>query len=152
MTENSVPTGPTVSLTLLPNHLSIYRFDPSSSLENLGQLPGVWSITRTHKELSVVAEEGAGLSSDEVDPGWRCLYVDGPIPFTTAGVVAGLTTAVARQGLPVFVLSTFDSDLLLLRGESLEQAIQALRDDGHLIQPHRSATLDEKNHLHEYRG
>ncbi|MBD7994257.1 ACT domain-containing protein [Arthrobacter sp. Sa2CUA1] len=131
------PTTPPVSLTLLPDRLSVYRFGPATPLLDIGQLSGVWSITRTHKELSVVAEENAFPAADDVDPGWRCLYVDGPIPFDLAGVVSGLTTAVAQQGLPVFVLSTFDSDLLLLRGEFLDQALHALRDKGYLIQPHR---------------
>ncbi|WP_445818850.1 ACT domain-containing protein [Arthrobacter sp. G119Y2] len=136
------PTTPVVSLTLLPDRLSVYRFDPLTSLADLGQLSGVWSITRTQKELSVVAEESACLSADQVDPGWRCLYVDGPVPFGLAGVVAGLTTAVTRQGLPVFVLSTFDSDLLLLRGESLTQSLQALQDSGYLIRPHGSERVN----------
>lgn len=130
------PTGstPAVSLTLLPNHLSVYRFDASTPLQDVGHLSGLWSITRTQKELSVVAQHNACPTADAEDPGWRCLYVNGPIPFTLAGVVAGLTTAIAQQGLPVFVISTFDSDLLLLRGESLNQSLKALRDHGYLIQ------------------
>jgi hypothetical protein len=136
MTINSTGTTPAVSLTLLPDRLSVYRFAPSTPLENIGRLSGVWSITRTPNELSVVADENACPAAEHADPGWRCLYVDGPIPFDLAGVVAGLTTAVAQQGLPVFVLSTFDSDLLLLRGESLDQSLQALRDEGYLIKPH----------------
>ncbi|MDN3482006.1 ACT domain-containing protein [Arthrobacter sp. APC 3897] len=131
MTMNAIP--PAVSLTLLPDHLSIYRFDPVTPLSEIGQPSGVWSITRTQRELSVVAEENSCLAADDVDPGWRCLYVDGPIPFDLAGVVAGLTAAVAQQGLPVFVLSTFDSDLLLLRGKYLDQSLRALRDKGYLI-------------------
>jgi hypothetical protein len=136
MTINSTGTTPAVSLTLLPDRLSVYRFAPSTPPENIGRLSGVWSITRTPNELSVVADENACPAAEHADPGWRCLYVDGPIPFDLAGVVAGLTTAVAQQGLPVFVLSTFDSDLLLLRGESLDQSLQALRDEGYLIKPH----------------
>lgn len=129
------PTGslPAVSLTLLPNHLSVYRFDAATPLQDIGHLSGLWSMTRTPKEVSVVAEHGACPTADAEDAGWRCLYVNGPIPFTLAGVVAGLTSAVAGQGLPVFVISTFDSDLLLLRGESLDQSLKALRDHGYLI-------------------
>lgn len=141
MTKNPIGVAPAMSLTLLPDHLSIYRFDPLTALDDIGQLSGLWSITRTRKELSVVAEESACLTADDVDSGWRCLYVDGPIPFNLAGIVAGLTTAVAQQGLPVFVLSTFDSDLLLLRGEFLDQSLQALRDKGYLIR-HPEAQVD----------
>lgn len=131
--SDPVDSTPAVALTLLPDHLSIFRFDPSIALEELGPLSGVWSVTRTGRELSVVAADGACPAADGVDAGWRCLYVEGPIPFDLAGIVAGLTTAVARRGLPVFVVSTFDSDLLLLRGESLDQSLGALRDEGYMI-------------------
>lgn len=124
---------PVISLTLLPEHLSIFRFEPSVPLANLPEFTGVWSITRTRRELSVVAEEGACSAADEEDPGWRCLYVEGPIPFNLTGIVAGLTAVIAAQGLPVFVLSTFDSDLILLRGESLDQSLRALSNKGYSI-------------------
>ena len=122
-----------IGLTLLPEHLSIYRFGPSFPAEQLSGFTGVWSVTRTRRELSVVAEEGACPVADEEDPGWRCLYVEGPIPFDLTGVVAGLTAVIAARGLPVFVLSTFDSDLLLLRGDSLDKSIQSLRDAGYSV-------------------
>lgn len=125
---------PAISLTLLPEHLSVFRFQPSIPVAGLPKLTGVWSVTRTRRELSVVAEEGACPAADQEDPGWRCLYVEGPIPFDLPGIVAGLTTVIADAGLPVFVLSTFDSDLLLLRGESLDRSIHALRDRGYVVQ------------------
>lgn len=126
-------TAPAVRLALLPEHLSIFRFGPSAPVPDLGGLTGVWSVTRTRREVSVVAEEGACSAADEEDPGWRCLYVEGPIPFNLTGIVAGITSAIAAAGLPVFVLSTFDSDLILLRGESLDQALLALRQKGYEI-------------------
>jgi hypothetical protein len=49
--------------------------------------------------------------SATIEPGWRALYVNGPIPSGLTGMVAGITSAV----LPVFVISTFDSDLLFVR-------------------------------------
>ncbi|WP_342023644.1 ACT domain-containing protein [Arthrobacter citreus] len=124
---------PAVRLTLLPEKLSIFRFQPSAPVPDLAAFTGVWSVTRTRREISVVAEEGACSAADEEDPGWRCLYVDGPIPFNLTGIVAGITSAIAAAGLPVFVLSTFDSDLILLRGESVDRALRALRDKGYAI-------------------
>ena len=134
MTDNLASPAPVISLTPLPEHLSIFRFGPEFPVADIDGFTGVWSITRTPRELSVVAEEGACSAADKEDPGWRCLYIEGPIPFNLTGVVAGLTTAVAAQGLPVFVLSTFDSDLLLLRGDSLDRSLQALSDKGYVIQ------------------
>lgn len=121
------------SLALLPEQLSIFRFDPSSPVPDLAGSTEMWSITRTRRELSVVAEEGSCSAADAEDPGWRCLYVEGPIPFDLPGIVAGISTTIAAQGLPVFVMSTFDSDLILLRSESLDQSLQALRHSGYVI-------------------
>ncbi len=129
-----------VSLTLLPDKLSVFRFEPSVPAADLAGLPGLWSITRTRRELSVVAEEGACPAADEEDTGWRCLYVNGPIPFNLTGIVAGITSAIAEEGLPVFVLSTFDSDLILVRGESLDRALRALTGKGYAIAPPESGT------------
>ncbi|MFC8302785.1 ACT domain-containing protein [Specibacter sp. NPDC057265] len=122
-----------INLQLLPERLSIYRFEPSFPVAELPRFTGVWSITRTRRELSVVAPEGSCPGADHEDPGWRCLYLAGPIPFNLTGVVSGLTSVIAAQGLPVFVLSTFDSDLLLLRGDSLNQSLQALDRHGHVV-------------------
>lgn len=120
-------------LTLLPERLGVFRFDPSSPVPDLAGSTQLWSITRTRRELSVVAEEGSCSWADAEDPGWRCLYGAGPIPFDLPGIVAGISTTIAAQGLPVFVLSTFDSDLILLRSESLDQSLQALRHSGYAI-------------------
>ena len=136
-------SSPVVSLALLPERLSIFRFAPSRAVTELPAFTGLWSVTRTPRELSVVAEEGACPAADAEDPGWRGLYVDGPIPFDLTGVVAGLTSVIAAAGLPVFVLSTFDSDLLLLRGDSLDQSLRALRDAGYRVQPPASFDLGE---------
>lgn len=133
MTETS-KYSPGVSLALLPERLSIFRFEPSVPLTELPEFTGLWSVTRTPRELSVVAQSGACPAADAEDRGWRCLYVRGPIPFELTGVVAGLTSVIAAQSLPVFVLSTFDSDLLLLRGESLDRSLRALRDAGYRVQ------------------
>ncbi|MHA7179397.1 ACT domain-containing protein [Arthrobacter sp. MDB2-24] len=131
MTESDHGPSAGTTLTLLPERLSIYRFHPDTPLAEVGTLSGLWSITRTPQELSVVAAEDSHPAADEEDRGWRCLYVDGPIPFDLTGIVAGLTSTIAAQDLGVFVLSTFDSDLLLVRDYSLDQSLQALRDEGY---------------------
>jgi hypothetical protein len=73
--------------------------------------------------------------SSRTESDWKVLNVEGPIPFDLTGVVAGITSVVAGARLPVFVLSTFDSDLLLVRGESLDKAIAALNGSGYLVAP-----------------
>lgn len=49
------------------------------------------------------------------------------------GVVASLVTPLAEAGVSVFVLSTFDTDYLLVKEADLEPALAALRAAGHVI-------------------
>jgi hypothetical protein len=76
-----------------------------------------WSITRTPRELSVVCSEDDLPPSVEenVERDWRAFEVVGPLPFSLTGVVSSLTAPLAAAGIPVFVVSTYDTDYLLVK-------------------------------------
>lgn len=120
-----------IGLTLLDGKYSICKL---SADYQPGQSPtGIVSVTVTERETSVVCPTGAEPDGARIEAGWRALYVDGPIPFGLTGVVAGITSAVASAGHPVFVISTFDSDLLFLQEDSLTDALRALTVSGYTI-------------------
>lgn len=82
-----------------------------------------YSITRTPGELSIVcAEDDLPPSVATVERGWRAFALVGPIPFETTGVFASLTTPLADAGIPVFALSTYDTDYLLVKAERFDAA------------------------------
>jgi hypothetical protein len=87
-----------------------------------------YSITRTSEELSVVCcEDDLPPSVERCERGWRALALEGPIPFTTTGVLAALVTPLAAAGIPVFAISTFDTDLLLVKAGDFDRTLAALR-------------------------
>ncbi len=117
------------ALTLLPERFAICRFDPAAPLPAwvLHAEATTWSITRTPHELSVVCpEDDLPPAVERAERGWRAFAVEGPIPFDETGVIAGLTALLAAAGLPVFVISTWDTDLVLVRATGLERARKAL--------------------------
>lgn len=65
--------------------------------------------------------------------GWKALQVEGPLPFDMVGVLSSLTVPLGECGISVFVLSTFDTDLILVRADSFESACQSLIKAGHTI-------------------
>jgi hypothetical protein len=92
-----------------------------------------FSMTRAADELSVVAAEAsvpAGLSASR---GWRMLKVHGPFAFSETGVVASLANPLARVGVGIFVISTFDTDYLLVQHEDIPVAVETLEHAGHKI-------------------
>ncbi|WP_205544157.1 GNAT family N-acetyltransferase [Rubrobacter indicoceani] len=90
-----------------------------------------FSVTRTPEELSVVCDEEHAPEAFEVEVGWRAIKVDGPLAFATTGVISSLTGPLAEANIPVFSLSTFDTDYLLVKEAKLEEARGVLTEAGH---------------------
>ena len=93
----------------------------------------LFSVTRTADELSVVCRQEVVPEGVVCERGWRCLRVAGSMPFTLVGVLASLTTPVAKAGVGVFAFSTFDTDYLLVKADEIQKAVAALRAAGHLV-------------------
>lgn len=89
------------------------------------------SITCTPEELSIVCDDDAVPPGVRAERGWRLLQVRGPIPFEATGVAAALVSPLAAAGISVFVVSTFDTDYLLVKGERIAEALVVLRAAGH---------------------
>lgn len=92
------------------------------------------SVTRTSNELSVVCAEGQVPGGVRAKGGWRCLEVEGPLPFTLTGVLASVAVPLADAGISIFVVNTFDTDYVLVKAQDLSAALQALQRAGHEIQ------------------
>jgi hypothetical protein len=65
--------------------------------------------------------------------GWRALKVQGPLDFGLTGILDALTDPLARAGISLFAVSTFDTDYLMVKEASLEEVLQALNAAGHRI-------------------
>jgi len=64
---------------------------------------------------------------------WRALRIAGPIPLSAVGILASVTEPLARAGINLFVVSTFDTDYVLVVSDRLEDARFALSDAGHIV-------------------
>jgi uncharacterized protein len=92
-----------------------------------------FSVTRTLEELSVVAAEASVPADLDASRGWRMFKVHGPFAFDEIGVVAALANPLARVGVGIFVISTFDTDYLLVQQEEIPVAVETLEHAGHKI-------------------
>ena len=105
-----------------------------------GTQPPVWastgsffSITVTDEEVSVVCPTDLVPPDLATERSWRCLTVDGPLDFSLVGVLAAISSCLARADVSLFVISTFDTDHILVAESDLERAVSALREAGHAV-------------------
>ncbi len=119
-------------LTVLAGEFSVWRLaadEPLPSIESGSFL----SITRTNDELSVVSPMSDVPAGARSETGWRCLRVEGPLPFEMTGVLAALSEPLAKAEIPIFVVSTYDTDYLLVKAADLNIACKTLRDEGFVV-------------------
>ena len=82
---------------------------------------------RTDQELSVVCPSAAvpeGILARE--DGWRAMRITGTLDFSLIGILAGISEVLARAGVGIFVVSTFDTDYILVKESQLSAAQTAL--------------------------
>ena len=122
-----------LSLLVLPERLAVCRLAPDAPLPTPAARTCFWSVTRTKEELSVVLPEVMAPSNCQVEAGWRCFKVVGPLDFDLTGILASLTTSLAEAGIPIFAISTYDTDYILVKEENLERAAQTLQGGGYTV-------------------
>jgi hypothetical protein len=92
---------------------------------------GFFCVTQTAEELSIVCEETRVPAGVRVERDWVALKLDGPFPFAMTGVLTSFLQPLAEAGVPIFVVSTFDTDYVLMKRGKLEGAMKALDAAGH---------------------
>ena len=104
---------------------AVCRLDPADAIPTWAHGAFV-SITRTSHELSIVCDESRVPEEVQAARGWRCLRLEGPIPFETTGVAAAITAPLAAAKISVFLVSTYDTDYVLVRAVDFERAVEVL--------------------------
>ena len=94
---------------------------------------GFVSVTRTDEELSVAAPVALVTGMEIVEPGWSVFKLAGPFAFDEIGIVAGLSRTLAEAQIGIFVVSTYDTDYVLVKRDNAEAAAQAWQAAGHEV-------------------
>jgi hypothetical protein len=122
-----------VKLYTLDELYAIVRLEPDAELPAWLRSGHFWSATRTDSELSLVCREEDVPRNASAERGWCALELAGPLDFSLTGVVAALVTPLAEAGVPIFVLSTFETDYLLVRERDLHRSVESLTAAGHEV-------------------
>ncbi len=120
-----------MQLRTLPDPYAIVRLHPGSELPDWVDKGPFRSVTRTDNEVSVVCRDHDVPEGESAERGWRVLELLGPLDFSLTGVVASLVDPLARAEIPIFVISTFETDYVLVREVNLEDTIEVLELAGH---------------------
>ncbi|MFJ4677256.1 ACT domain-containing protein [Kitasatospora sp. NPDC088783] len=116
-------------LRILPESFCIER-----PADEASALASSWiSLVRAPEGLTLVREADEQADDASVER-WKALYSgDTAHALDLPGVLSLLIAPLAAAGVPVFVESTYNADLVLVPSERLTDALTVLRSAGHRV-------------------
>ena len=118
-------------LQQVPGRWAVCRFAPGTDCTVLQD--ALFTVVWTPEETSVVCRYEAAPNAVPHQGPFSMLKVQGPLDFSLTGVMAALTKPLATAGIPIFAISTYDTDYLLVPEAKLTEAVGALRVAGFII-------------------
>jgi len=110
---------------------AIVRLQADSAVPDWAAKGDFTSITRTGDELSIVCPVENLPGEVSSAPHWICLKLEGPFPFSQTGVLRSFIEPLSSNGIPIFAISTYDTDYILIPEEWAGAALTELRRAGH---------------------
>jgi hypothetical protein len=124
----------TFQLREIPEVFAVCKLSPGDPVPHWAISGNTWSVTQTGSELSIVCPQKDLPEGIDAVRSWRALQVVGPLSFEMVGVLSTLTVCLADAGISIFAISTYETDLILIREESFHAACQALVRAGNTIE------------------
>lgn len=123
--------GHQLKFQCLAGAFAILRLAPDASVPEWATKGEFSSITRTADELSIVCLADHLPGDVDSQPRWICLKLEGPFPFSQTGVLLSFIEPLSSKGIPIFAISTYDTDYVLIQEEFAGMALDSLQQAGH---------------------
>ena len=110
---------------------AIVRHPPDAPVPDWATKGEFTSITRTADELSIICPAEDIPENGTPALRWMCLKLEGPFPFSQTGVLLSFIQPLSNNSIPIFAISTYDTDYVLISKEHIGRALDLLREAGH---------------------
>lgn len=92
-------------------------------------------VSITDDEISLVCEaSNVPDNATDMENNWKGLKISGILEFSMIGVIAKIANLLAEQKISIFVISTFNTDYILLKADCYDKAINTLRSNNYTIE------------------
>ena len=91
-------------------------------------------IGKTDEEKSLVC-----ITSDvpsnviQRHDGWKCFRIQGILDFSLIGILSKIAEILAKNGISIFAISTYNTDYVLIKKEYYQKALDILNHSGYEI-------------------
>jgi uncharacterized protein len=124
-------SGRALRFSRMPGKLAVCRLSAGAKIPDWAWSGSFCSVTRTEDEVSIVCAADDVPEEHLPKSPWICFKVEGPFSFSEVGILASIIDPLAAKGIPIFAISTFDTDYVLVGEEYAGITLGALKDAGH---------------------
>lgn len=118
-----------LTLSVLQTKLAVCRLESHAAIPSWVHAKSEFlSITRTKDELSIVCDKNIVPQNVKSVTSWSAFRIEGPLDFNLIGILSSLLDPLAKGGVSVFTVSTFDTDYILVKEQNLQKAIAILQN------------------------
>lgn len=110
----------------------IYRYQAATNPYDIIVGNRFFALCKTQYEVSVISDDLLE-GYKEMEEGWKLLSIEGKLAFEMTGVIASIASLLAREEISIFVVSSYDTDHILVKSERLEDVVKLLQSEGHRI-------------------
>jgi hypothetical protein len=122
---------PKLKLSLLPQTYAICSFPPDFTFPAIDNTSSILSIAKTCKETTIVCDENRIPGDCRKSENWKCIKVEGSFDLDAIGVIAGISIPLAESRISIYVVSTYDTDYVLINAKNIDRAVSCLSKFGH---------------------
>lgn len=112
---------------------AVCRLNPDQKIPEWSLNGEFFSISKTDDELSVVCDNDLVPSGVKCEMNWRIMKIEGPLNFSMKGVLYNISKVLYEKDISIFVVSTYDTDYILVKDYYLKKAIKVLKNAGYQI-------------------
>ena len=116
----------------VPGWFAICRLAADNPVPDWALRGAFFSATGSPDEVSIVCPVEQVPAEIRHDSRWACFKLEGPFPFSESGILLAFVRPLSDRAIPIFAVSTFDTDYVLVEEAWVEKALEALRQAGHI--------------------
>ena len=120
-----------MDLRILPIEFSVCKVSDYSQIDITE--PFVFTGSTDEEKSLVCPTTLVPRNTTEQEDGWRAFRIEGILDFSLIGILSKISTILAENGIGIFVISTFNTDYILIKSEKQDRAIEVLKTAGYSV-------------------
>ncbi len=103
-----------------------------NNTDNLDLKKDFFFLTKTEDEISLVCKT-TDVPSETLkrEDNWKAFRIIGELDFQLIGILSPITKILADNSIGLFVVSTFNTDYILVKKDKFDKAIELLSNAGY---------------------